>query len=128
MSNLWEDLYFDTAFELDRTRARLLQECHEERMRVIKLQGQRLTLLSHLVTSANLLKFSYPIAAQRMLDVAQELKDSYEAAQPPGAPAGDQASNLGLAPALLPVQAVPSCAVRIAPVHTEAGSTTRAPF
>jgi hypothetical protein len=131
-------MYFDTAKELDAMRSRLLQECHEERMRVIKLEGQRLTLLSHLRSAGALLKSTYPIVSARYLEVAQEIADDY-AAKPVDHTAGNQASDAGSASTLLPVSQVPShstgkacgcdvCQGRITPVYTEFGPTTRAPF
>jgi len=49
---------------------------------VITLEGQRLSLLSHLETSGNLMKNTYPIVSARMLEVAKQLRNSYEAAPP----------------------------------------------
>jgi hypothetical protein len=123
VTTLWEQLYFDTSKELDAMRRRLSQQCHEERMRVIALEGQRLTLLSHLTISANLLKVPYPIVAERMLEVVNELRTGYETAKPTVAElvTREAGSVAGTVPGH-------SGAERGTPVHTEAGPAKQAPF
>lgn len=77
--NIWEHLYFDTARELDELRRRLLNEWHEERIKVIRLEGHRLTLLSHLRSAAVLCKHDFPIVSARYIELAQEIADDYPA-------------------------------------------------
>jgi hypothetical protein len=121
--SIWEHMYFDTAHELDAMRSRLLQECHEERMRVIKLEGQRLTLLSHLRTAAKLLIPTFPVVAQRMLDVENELRNSYETPKPTVA----ELVTRQIGGVEESVSGHPGPA-RSAPVHAETGPTQQAPF
>jgi hypothetical protein len=116
-------MYFDTAKELDATRSRLLQECHEERMRVIKLEGQRLTLLSHLESAGALLKITYPIASARYLEIAKEIRKAYETPKPTVA----ELVTRQIGGVEESVSGHPRPA-RSAPVHTETGPTQQAPF
>lgn len=81
-NNLYEDLYNDVCRELYETRERLLNEVHLEKMRVIKLEGHRLILLSQLDCAANLLKREYPTVAANFLANVEQLRNSYEAAPP----------------------------------------------
>lgn len=79
---LYQDMYTDVCRELYETRERLLDEVHQEKMRVIKLEGQRLILLSQLDCAANLLKRQYPMQAATFLTNVEQLRNSYEAAPP----------------------------------------------
>ncbi len=80
--DLLHDLLDDAARTLNDTRRQLLDEVHHERLRVIKLEGHRLTLLSHLECSANLLLDIYPTIGKRMHQVADEIRKDYETAKP----------------------------------------------
>jgi hypothetical protein len=120
---LWERLYEDVNTELRATRRRLLDEVHQERLRVIQLEGQRLSLLSALESAANLLKDTYPGMHTHWLGVVRQLRGSYEAAP----------SKVAVLPTCEAVSlegAVPRYPgdVRSAPVHTEAGPAQSAPF
>lgn len=122
-NNLYEDMYNDVCRELFETRERLLDEVHQERMRVIKLEGQRLILLSQFECAANLLKRQYPAIAANFLTNIDQLRNSYEAAP----------SKVAVLPTCEArcldesIQGHPGD-TRSAPVHTEAGSTRTAPF
>lgn len=124
MSKEWQDLYRESVQRERDTR----YELHLATLRLIQQEAICRIAIGRVGILARSLKEISPSFAAMVATWEMELRKDYEAAQPPGAPAGDQASNLGLAPALLPVQAVPSCAVRVAPVHTESGPITRAPF
>jgi len=113
VSELWKDMYFDAQAQLRMSR----EQAHEERMRVIRLEGQRLTLLAHLELAAKSLLPIYPIVSARLTQVATQLRESYEPAKPQGTVAGDQTSEHR--------SAYPP---REAPVYTDAGTTTREPF
>jgi len=123
ISKLYEDLYNDVCKELYDTRRLLLDQIHQERMRVITLEGQRLSLLSHLETSGNLMKNTYPIVSARMLEVANQLRNSYEAAPP-------KVAVLPTCAAVSLEGAVhgPEESTRCAPVYTETGPAQSAPF
>jgi|SRR5882672_244262 len=122
-NNLYEHMYNDVCKELYDTRRLLLDQIHQERIRVITLEGQRLTLLSHLECSANLLKTPYPIVSARMLEVADQLRNSYEAALP-------KVAILPTCEARCLGESLPGReeSTRRAPVHTEAGPAQSAPF
>jgi hypothetical protein len=79
---LYQEMYHDVCKELNATRNLLLEEIHQERLRVIALEGQRMTLLSHLEIAANLLTKFSPTTASRLHGVVENLRNAYEAAPP----------------------------------------------
>lgn len=122
-NNMYEDLYNDVCKELYDTRERLLNEVHLEKMRVIKLEGHRLMLLSQFECAANLLKREYPSTAALFLANIEKLRNSYETAPPKVAVLPTCEARCVDEPVHGPAEST-----RRAPVHTEAGSTGTAPF
>jgi len=123
VADIYQDMYLDVCKELDATRRRLLDEIHAERMRVIQLEGQRLMLLSHINNCAKAMKNTHPSTAAYMAQFADQLRNSYEAAPPKVAVLPTcEARCVGE-----PLSGHPGPS-RSAPVYTEAGTNTRAPF
>jgi len=122
ISKLYEDLYNDVCKELYDT-----GDCcsinPSGAHAVITLEGQRLSLLSHLETSGKLMENTYPIVSARMLEVANQLRNSYEAAPPKvaGPPTCAAVSLEGAVHG-------PEESTRCAPVYTETGPAQSAPF
>lgn len=126
-SDIWYTAYNDTAILLSETRRKLNHQLHLERMHVIRLEGQRLTLLSQLKMATNLMRHTYPIVAGGIDTIIATLERSHEAAKPTSEVGPDPQPDAGSAPALLLVQTMPE-AVRVAPVYTDRGPTNKAPF
>lgn len=126
VSDLWKNQYLD---QIKRTTA-LRERLCDEQIRVQRLESQRRTMLSLLTLAANdLAGKNMPFGTTLKLMVT-ELRECYveEFVLPAGRDPHHQASEPGSAPPLLPMPQMSASAVRIAPVHTEVGPTTRAPF
>jgi hypothetical protein len=113
VADLWHDMYTNVVAELRDSR----EETHQAKMQVIRLEGQRLSMLCHLELACGCMQKTYPVLTAQLREHIKPWKAQYETAKP----------QSEVAPDPTPVDG-PAHSDRTAPVHTDVGTTTRAPF
>jgi hypothetical protein len=117
VAELWQDMYYEAV----RRERELRYKLHEQRMRVIRLEGQRYSMLYHLEFACDCLAKSHPLVCAQLRAHIQTWNSEYveekSTVQPFRQTAPDPAPEHG-----------PAGPARDASVYTEAGATKIAPF